>query len=275
MENENLSTDQLIKFALNEKDEDLSWDYIRILHKKGNQEVFEAAKDLCESNESEKVTLGADILGQLGFDFESNNFPFREQSLPILLKISETEKDIGALQSIVFALGRMNDEKATQRIFELKDHKHEDIRFAVVHGLLTIDEIDAIKAMIKLSADSDEAVRNWAAFGLGSQIEIDTEEIRNALFARVGEKGNEVCDEIRGEALVGLAVRKDERVIEPLLKELSSESVGKLSVEAASETGDARLCNSLLNLKDWWDVDTELLNEAIKNCCKNLQNVSS
>ena len=165
----------------------------------------------------------------------NNNLPFKEKSLPILLKASKINDDIDALQSITMALGRMNDEKAIQRILDLKVHSHKDIRLAVAHGLLTIDDNDAIKALIELSADSDEDVRNWATFGLGSQIETDTEEIRNALFARVDEKGSEVCDEIRGEALVGLALRKDERVINPLLKELSSESVGMLAVEAASE----------------------------------------
>lgn len=216
------------------------------------------------------IELGADILGQLGFYVDFTNLPFKEQTIPILLKLSETENNIKTLQSIIFALGRMKDEKAIQRILKLKNYAHEDIRFAVVHGLLTIDEIDAIKALIELSADSDEDVRNWATFGLGSQIETDTEEIRNALFARTGEKGSEVCGEIRGEALVGLAVRKDKRVIEPLLKEFASETVGKLSVEAAVEIADARLCDSLLELKDWLDVDTDLLNEAIKNCCESL-----
>ena len=70
MENENLSTAQLIKFALNEKDDNLRWNYVVILHKRGNQEVFESAKELCESNKSVKVTLGADILGQLGIYIE-------------------------------------------------------------------------------------------------------------------------------------------------------------------------------------------------------------
>lgn len=37
MENENLSTDQLIELALNEKDEDLSWDNIRVLHKRATK----------------------------------------------------------------------------------------------------------------------------------------------------------------------------------------------------------------------------------------------
>ncbi len=270
MENENLLTDQLIKFALEEKDGDLRWNYVVVLHKRGNLEVFQAAKQLCQSSDSNEITLGADILGQLGIYFDNVNLPFKNQSLPILLELFKSEEDIDVLQAITMALGRMNDEKAIQRILKLKNHAHEDIRFAVVHGLLTIDEIDAIEALIKLSSDSDEDVRNWATFGLGSQIETDTEEIRNALFARIGEKGSKVCDEIRGEALVGLAVRKDERVIEPLLKEFASETVGELSVEAAVEMADARLCDSLLKLKDWWDVDTDLLNEAIKNCYENL-----
>lgn len=275
MKNENFSTTRLIELALNEKDEDLRWKYVVILHGRGNREVFDAAKNLCESEDFAEITLGADILGQLGIYVGYTNLPFKEQSLPILLELSKSEKDIDALQAITMALGRMNDKKATQRILELKNHAHEDIRFAVVHGLLTIDEIDAIKALIELSSDSDEDVRNWATFGLGSQIETDTEEIRNALFARIGEKGSEVCDEIRGEALVGLAVRKDERVIESLLKEFSSETVGELSVEAAGEMADARLCDSLLELKDWWDVDTDLLNEAIKNCCENPSKINS
>jgi hypothetical protein len=63
---------------------------------------------------------------------------------------------------------------------------------------------------------------NWATFGLGSQIEVNTKEIRDALFKRLGEED----DEIRGEALVGLSIRKDKRVLGPLLKELTSKTLG-------------------------------------------------
>jgi HEAT repeat protein len=73
--------------------------------------------------------------------------------------------------------------------------------------------------------------------------------------------------EIRGEALVGLAKRRDERVLEPLIKELSSDSVGILAVEAAKEIGDARLSSVLRQLKRW-NIDKNLLAEAINSCDK-------
>lgn len=257
--NENLSTEEIIKLALSEKDEDARWNLVVILHRRGNKEVFSASEKLCRSGVPNQIALGADILGQLGFD----KLPFKKESIPILLNLADETKDIEALQSVIMSLGRMEDDKIVTRLLEFKDHENEDIRFAVVHGLLTIKRDYAIKAMIKLSQDSDEDVRNWATFGLGSMIETDTKEIRDALFQRLDEKDHE----IRGEALVGLAIRKDKRVIKPLLKELSSKKVGSLSVEAALEIGDESLCSILLELKDWWDIDKEMLDSAINKCC--------
>ncbi len=99
-----------------------------------------------------------------------------------------------------------------------------------------------------------------------SQIDTDTQEIRDALFARVEEGDDDDKEEIRGEAFVGLARRGDKRVIEPLLRELMSDSVGSLAIEAAKEIADSRLLPALLSLKEWWDVDKELLDEAILAC---------
>ncbi len=113
-------------------------------------------------------------------------------------------------------------------------------------------------------------MRNWATFGLGSQITIDTPAIRDALYQRiiseVEDDQDDTIAEIRGEALLGLAIRKDQRVIEPLIAELESGCVGRLSVEAALAIGDNRLYPSLMKLQDWWDVDVELLQAAIAKC---------
>ncbi len=72
-------------------------------------------------------------------------------------------------------------------------------------------------ALIELSADSDFDVRNWATFGLGTLIDLDTPEIREALRQRLDEED----DELRGEAFVGLAKRGDTACIAPLLRELN------------------------------------------------------
>jgi hypothetical protein len=71
-----------------------------------------------------------------------------------------------------------------------------------------------------------------------------------------------------GEALVGLARRKDERVIEFLLKELTSSCVGYLVLEAAEEIGDFRLYTALVDLRKWLTNDRDLLESAIASCQK-------
>ena len=82
----------------------------------------------------------------------------------------------------------------------------------------------AIAALIELSSDPDYDVRNWATFGLGSQIDTDTPAIREALWARLEEPE----DEVRGEAWVGLARRGDVRVAAALLRELELHEVDVL-----------------------------------------------
>jgi len=220
---------------------------------------FEQSVILCQSKDSTKATLGADILGQLG----TPDFPFHKESVPVLLKLIDNQPDESALQAATMALGRTGDSRAIEKLIELKNYSGEEVRFAVVHGLLTLEDEKSIQALIELSEDEDADVRNWATFGLGSQIEVDTKEIRDALFKRLDEDD----DEIRGEALVGLSIRKDERVLDPLLKELASQWVGVLAVEAAGELGDQKLCKSLQDLEVWWDVDKDLLKSAIAACC--------
>jgi HEAT repeat protein len=256
--NDPRSTEELIRSALTEEDEDVAWEHVATLHFRGTQEVFEVAQHLCKSVNPRERILGADILGQLGIP--DRTFP--DGSLAILLGMLSDEEDSDVLASAATALGHLRDERAIERLVELKNHPSEDVRFGVVHGLSTHENESAIHTLIELSADEDEDVRNWATFGIGSLIVNDTEEIREALFQRLNESNSE----IRGEALVGLASRGDARVVEYLLKELSSGSVGILAVEAAINIADPRLYTHLIALKEWWDVNQELLEDAINAC---------
>ena len=104
-------------------------------------------------------------------------------------------------------------------------------------GLLGQEHTDAINTLINLAKDSDTDVRNWALFGLGSQIDINTPEIRNALFEGLDEVDDEACS----EALIGLATRGDPRVVDAILKEWEGDSISQLSIEAAENIGDLRL----------------------------------
>jgi hypothetical protein len=69
--------------------------------------------------------------------------------------------------------------------------------------------------------------------------------------------------------MVGLARRKDARVLESLNRELASDYVGRLAVEAAEAIGDPRLYPALASLKSRWapdGPDAKVLEDALAKC---------
>src|SRR5581483_4385690 len=147
------------------------------------------------------------------------------------------------------------------------DHPDERVRFGVVFGLLGQEDERTIRALIDLSTDLDIDVRDWATFGLGSMSEVDTPALREALVARLDDEEGDV----RGEAMVGLARRHDQRMIEPLLTDLEAGWFGSLSMEAAAEIGDLRLYPVLVRRRVDWEGDRDdrlykMLEEALEKC---------
>lgn len=217
-ENDLKSTNEIILLASFEEDEDTYWELVGILRTRGGDEEFTAASKLCKSQSPEERSLGVDILAQLGIP--ERTFP--QQCGDILLKLLSNEENSKVLASIGFAFGHLQDSRSVLPLVKLKNHSNALVRFGVAFGLTCSEDELAIQALIDLSSDEDGDVRNWATFGLGTQIDTDTPAIRDALFARViAETGeDDISAEIREEALIGLRIRKDERVINPLIVEL-------------------------------------------------------
>jgi len=254
------TTHELVTRALTEPDEDAAWEAVVMLHFRGMRDVFDAACNLCASECPQERALGANILGQLGVP----NRTFPTESVKVLLRLLEAETDEDVLDAICIALGHTPDPAAIPSLARLKTHPSARVRFAVVFALAGFEEPLAVTTKIEMSNDEDELVRDWATCGLG-RIDVDTPKIRAALLARVVDE-----DEItRGEALVGLARRKDQQVIEPLIKELErypDAEHGYYSVEAAVEIADARLLPVLMKLKQSAGADDTTLDEAIRRC---------
>jgi hypothetical protein len=103
--------------------------------------------------------------------------------------------------------------------------------------------------------------------GLGTLIEVDTPAIRAALYQRfLSEDSNDdETAEIYGEALIGLANRKDSRIIPRLIQEIMSDNVGMLAIEAAEVFADDRLHPALLKLQTWWQPASDL-EDALAVC---------
>lgn len=260
---------ELISAALLEKDEDERWPLISMLHFRGTPDIFEAASKLIVSNDAFERQLGVDILAQL----DVPNKAFREKTVDLLIGLLGHEANTGVLWSIGIALGHLDDPHAIEPLSKLKNHPHRDVRCGVVHGVSGHVDALAVQTLIELSTDVDADVRDWATFGLGQILsthaedipaEIDLHAVCDALYARVTDEHNDT----RNEALMGLVLWQDKRVIEPLIHELSledSDGIEMLALEAATELGDPRLCEALLRLEECWrDEPNRFLEEVQK-----------
>jgi len=118
-----------------------------------------------------------------------------------------------------------------------------------------------VETLVELSGDPAPRVRDWATFGLGSQIVEDPDE------------------DTRVEALRGLAARGDERAIPPLLVELDGPKGFQDPDDAVDEAllafavrGDTRFCRYVEARRRSWEVARpdvsmpDLLQRAVDAC---------
>ncbi|MDQ6659561.1 MAG: HEAT repeat domain-containing protein [Chloroflexota bacterium] len=201
------TNEELIRAALTEADEDVAWKAIGELQGRGSRDVFDHACKLCVSPEAHERRVGVDILGQLGTPHPT----FHEETVTVLLRMLEQEQEPDVLYSVAVALGHHSDPRAIVPLVRLKGHPDDLVRFGVVFGLLCYEDELAIQTLIELSTDTDAHVRDWATFGLGSQIDTDTPTIRAALVARLTDEDADT----KREAMVGLARRHDPRMAGP------------------------------------------------------------
>jgi HEAT repeat protein len=253
-------TEELVDLALSELSDELAWQAVTVLHWRGTEEVLQCARRLSASSCNRQRRLGADILGQLGVP--DRTFPV--ECTDILSGMLSAEEDAQVLSSILIALSFQDCADAISLIIRFSYHPDPAIRHAVVLALANAECPDAIACLCAQSKDEDENVRDWATFTLGTLFETDTPQIRDALFERSSDRH----DDTRGEALLGLARRKDSRVIDALKTELGSDCVGTLAIEAAEALASPELRQHLVNLQRWWDVDPQLLRRAIAACDK-------
>ncbi len=255
------SVDELVAVALrgnlNEREQAL-W----ALRYRATREVFETARKLSGDTDPHAKRLGVCILSQLGVP----DRVYADESTAILLQLIEQgEKDESLLEAICYGFGHLRATAGIEQLARLKNHQSSQIRVAVVNGLMCQTNQLAIKTLVEMTADTDAAVRNWATFALGSMVDINAPSVNDALLHRLEDP----VDDIGEEALLGLARRRDGRILSHLQKKLSSNSVSDHSVEAAKELGDQSLLPLLRSLKLWWTLRPNLLDEAITSCSVN------
>lgn len=196
--------------------------------------MFETSVELCSSQDAISRAVGADILAQLGAGERAAAFPFADESEGRLVALLTDPEPVVAA-SALYALGHL--ERGTpSELAGLAKHASEDVRCALASALGGRDDVVSIAALIELCGDIDRDTRSWATFALGSLSEADSPALRDALAARLSDAD----DEVRGEAILGLARRADDRVLHPLERELSEHEVMRLAIEAAEAMPDRR-----------------------------------
>lgn len=222
--------------------------------------VFERCSRLCGSPSLDDRIIGVWVLGQNNCEEKT----MAKEATTRLLEVLSQETESLVLASLALALGHLGDRRSVGPLTSLATHEDDDVREAVAYALAELADPSTVPVLIELSRDVYEGARSYATLGLGTALDLDTPEIRRALFDRI----DDLDDETRGEALVGLSRRKDPRVLAPLREELESEDVGPLAIEAAMQLGDPSLLEPLEALKAWWDEDEALLAAAVKACKK-------
>lgn len=236
-------------------------------------ETVAAATTLLADADPAARCLGAAILGQMGGAFDDDE-PFEgdedddedEEDLDdeldtlgpdritvfaveraeALLARYAVETDPRVLSEIGGAFGHLGWHAAIPALVARADHEAATVRYGVVLGLTGQTDAAAVAALVRLSADADDEVRNWATFALGTQLELDTPAVRAALHARLDDAN----EEARGEALLGLARRHDTEVLPAVISALlGDDALCAMGVEAAIELGSPELQGPLVALR--------------------------
>jgi methionyl-tRNA formyltransferase len=208
---------------------------------RGDEEVLAAMRALAESETPRERAVAAFVLGQLGM-------PVRTRPAECAVALDELaagEQDPGVLAAVAHAFGNLGAPHGSTTLPRLAAHPERAVREGVVRSLAGRDDPASVEALIALSADPDDEVRDWATFALGTLSELDTDALRGALLARVDDP----YVPARVEAVHGLALRGDARGAEPVLAILadgdghgiwSSYALEEATVLLAALTGDER-----------------------------------
>ena len=152
---------------------------------------------------------------------------------------------------IVESLGHGWTDAACRAVLPLAGHATAVVRLAVTQALHLPDDPNlaqqTLDAMVRLSADVSDDVRDWATFTLGSQFDVDSRDVRAALADRLDDPS----EAVRAEALVGLARRHDDRALDAARAGLSNDQTGALTFEAARLLADPVLHPLLVK----WSTD--------------------
>jgi hypothetical protein len=201
--------------------------------------------------------LACDLLGALSS--RGLDYAHADRAVEVLHALLEAT-ELNVKRAAVAGLGGWKATESESKLLRIAEHESVMVRVAAAQALSEFDSPATTETLIRLSSDECASVRRWAVFGLAWTLSRNGSAVRDTLMAAVRDDD----DEVKGEAFIGLAFRRDDRVVS-LLREYfeSSDVVSSLAIQAAKEIGARELEAPLIALSQWWDVDVKLLEDAI------------
>jgi HEAT repeat protein len=241
----------------------------RFISEVGPASALAAAMNWCRCGDAEAWCVGLDVLGVMAQTDAALITPLFEQ---VQRAVASSDEDVR--WSAVVAMRHKSDDRAQAVFLGLLSDPDSDVRFQAVSGLPLphqqdlADDHPVVEGLLRAMEDPVDAVRDWAIFGLGTQLDLNTQRIRDALALHLHDGAGDAA----GEAARALAARGDMRVFPVLVERLAGASVDELFVEAAKELADPRLLPRLLELRaiGWLsdDQSSSPLDEAIEACSR-------
>lgn len=260
------TTDELfeaaLSFAAGDEDDRPSLGALVALQHRATREVLELAIEHSESSDQDERLLGVAVLAELRVRAPNWVPAFVEESVAALLDLAERETDDEVLAHTMRAFGYRGSARALDVLLAHVGHPDQLVRFFVACSLpsCTVPDTEpqAAAALIELAGDEDADVRDYALFGF-PQLQLDTEEIRQAMLACVEDED----DDVAGQALISLSFRRDERAIHPLIRYLQTGRTPGWAFCAAGHLAHADLLPVLRATSDYAGSDRE---QAIRAC---------
>lgn len=238
------SVQRLLRIALRRWNSDTSWSAIAELHTRGSPQMLELARNLYTSSRWRRRALGLYIVSQLFRRERGHLVEYATDACHALLFAGLRDPHPGVIAAAVSGFSHRYHADALDDLVRLAAHASHDVRCNVACSLGHYSSPAAIDALLQLMRDRDDEVRDYATWAIGDLHEADTAEIRAALWRNLDDANEGVL----GEALCGLASRKDYGVLPHVLARLTPDC-RVYELKAAESLADPALLDALLALE--------------------------
>ena len=155
-------TDLLYQF-LRDKDVIVRTIAARELQTRGTRKVYEYVSRHASDKSTVMREISAFVLGQLG----TPDRPFRERSVPILVKLASSDQSPSVRAAAVSSLGHLRASRSLPVVVDAAQDPSADVRTSAAVALGCLKRTtNSVRTLRKLVRDKDRGVREWAMWSL-------------------------------------------------------------------------------------------------------------